>query len=407
MKNQENSLVLVIDDDKVVRESIASYLSNNGYRVVLAASNEEGIDAYHSSSPVLVIYDINMPDQKGFDTLTAIFNHSPTQAIIILSDGGNTEEVIRAMRLGVSDYLFKPLDDMEILSISIENTLNRARLIAENNLYRKNLEEINKELEERIEIFQMDQQAGRQVQISMLPTPPQIINNFQFDHQVIPSLYLSGDSVDYQLISRNKVLFYIGDVSGHGSSSAFVTVLLRFRIAQMRREYIRGRFDEEFSPAHILEVLNRDLLDAGLDKHITVCMGILDDKENTLEYSIAGHHPLPIIYENGSTRFIEPVKRSFPIGLLAEATYFNEKISLSDDFALFLFSDGILEHLPGKDMAEQEAKMLAVINECKSDFKKVKTGLNLHRGIKVPDDIAVLSARHSTNSSRTPGSTEL
>jgi len=210
MKNQENSLVLVIDDDKVVRESIASYLSNNGYRVVLAASNEEGIDAYHSSSPVLVIYDINMPDQKGFDTLTAIFNHSPTQAIIILSDGGNTEEVIRAMRLGVSDYLFKPLDDMEILSISIENTLNRARLIAENNLYRKNLEEINKELEERIEIFQMDQQAGRQVQISMLPTPPQIINNFQFDHQVIPSLYLSGDSVDYQLISRNKVLFYIG-----------------------------------------------------------------------------------------------------------------------------------------------------------------------------------------------------
>ena len=85
------------------------------------------------------------------------------------------------------------------------------------------------------------------------------------------------------------------------------------------------------------------------------------------------------------------------------ATYFNEKISLSDDFALFLFSDGILEHLPGKDMAEQEAKMLAVINECKGDFKKVKTGLNLHHGIKVPDDIAVLSARHSTNSSRTSG----
>ena len=87
-----------------------------------------------------------MPDKKGFDALTTIFTQNPTQAIIILSDVGNTEDVIRAMRLGVSDYLFKPLDDMEMLSISIERARNRSRLIEENTRYRKNLEEINREL---------------------------------------------------------------------------------------------------------------------------------------------------------------------------------------------------------------------------------------------------------------------
>ncbi|MDC1529200.1 fused response regulator/phosphatase [Gammaproteobacteria bacterium] len=392
MKNGEDTVVLVIDNDSVVRESIASYLSNNNYRVVQAASSEAGINAFHSSSPALVIYDINIPDNSGFDAISTIFAQSPIQPIIILSDQENTDDIIRAMRLGVSDYLLKPLNDMEMLMISIENSLNRSRLIAQNNLYRKNLEEINQELEERIEVFQMDQQAGRQVQMRMLPVPPQDLNNFHFDHRVIPSLYLSGDSVDYQPITKSQVLFYIGDVSGHGSSSAFVTVLLRFRIAQMRREYIRGRFAGEFTPAHIMELLNRDLLDTGLEKHITVCMGILDNKDNTLLYSIAGHHPLPVIYQNGKAVFLEPAKRSFPIGLVAEAEYFNEKISLSDDFALFLFSDGILEYLPGKDMAEKEARIIDVISKCKGDFKQVKTGLHLHRDIKVPDDIAVLSA---------------
>ncbi len=392
MKNGANIVILVIDDDAVVRESIAAYLSNEGYRAVLAANSEEGIDAYHSCCPNIVICDINMPDKKGFETLTTIFTQNPTQASIILSDVGNTEDVIRAMRLGVSDYLFKPLDDMEMLSISIENARNRSRLIEENTRYRKNLEEINRELEERVEIFQSDQQAGRAVQMRMLPIPPQDINRFHFDHRVIPSLYLSGDSVDYKPISRNKVLFYIGDVSGHGSSSAFVTVLLRFRIAQMLKEHIQGRFRSEFSPAYILSLLNRDLLATSLDKHITVCMGILDDTNNTLLYSIAGHHPLPILYTQGKAHFIEPQKRSFPIGLIEDAEYFNDKIELPEDFALFLFSDGILEHLPGKTLQDKEERLLYVIGSCKGDFNEVKTGLNLHRDIKVPDDIAVLSA---------------
>jgi sigma-B regulation protein RsbU (phosphoserine phosphatase) len=187
-------------------------------------------------------------------------------------------------------------------------------------------------------------------------------------------------------------LFYIGDVSGHGSSSAFVTVLLRFRIAQMLREHIQGRFRSEFSPAYILSLLNRDLLATSLDKHITVCMGILDNTNNTLLYSIAGHHPLPILYTQGKAHFIEAQKRSFPIGLIEDAEYFNDKIELPADFALFLFSDGILEHLLGKTMQDKEERLLSVIGSCKGNFNEVKTGLNLHRDIKVPDDIAVLSA---------------
>jgi len=392
MKNGENREVLVVDSDKVVRQDIAAYLSDNEYRVVQADDCDEAIASFHSSCPAIVIFDINLPGGKALETLEHIFALSPTQPVLILSEPGHTEEVIQAMRLGVSKYLVKPIEDMELLLISIENSLQGYRLIEQNIVYRKNLEEINRELEDRVEVFQMDQQAGRHVQMSMLPKPPQDINGFHFDHKVIPSLYLSGDSVDYKPVSSSKVLFYIGDVSGHGSSSAFVTVLLRFRIAQMLREHIQGRFRSEFTPAAILDLLNHDLMDTALDKHITVCMGVLDKRDFSLDFSIAGHHPLPVLYSEGKARFIEPSKSSFPIGLNEQATYFNETIMLPQDFALFLFSDGILEYLPGENMTKKEERLLQVISECKGNFQEVKTGLHLRQDIKVPDDIAVLSA---------------
>ena len=141
MKNGENSVVLVIDDDEVVRDGIASYLNSEGYRVVLAANSEQGIDCFHSSCPSLVICDINLPEaEDGFSTLNKIYQETPTQPIIVLSEAGRTEDVIHAMRIGVNDYLIKPLDDLEILGISIDNTLKRARLVEQNNRYRKNLE---------------------------------------------------------------------------------------------------------------------------------------------------------------------------------------------------------------------------------------------------------------------------
>src|SRR5690606_23952007 len=128
-------------------------------------------------------------------------------------------------------------------------------------------------------------------------------------------------------------------------SSAFITVLLRFRVDQMRREYIQGRFTGQFSPSIILDSLNRDLLDSGLDKHITLFLGLLNCRDKSLTFSVAGHHPLPILYREGLARFIKPTKSSFPVGLSADAQYFEETVPFDEFSSLTLFSDGILEIL--------------------------------------------------------------
>lgn len=388
---RDNSTILVIEDDAAVRATITSVLRKLDYHVVLASDPETGLEHFHSSSPELVIYDIHIPESDNFGMLQKFFDLAPDLPVIVLAERGNTDDLINALRLGVSDYLILPLADAAMLELSISNTMRRAKLIEENSRIRKKLELINEELEQRIEIFQQDQQAGRHVQINMLPIPPKDLGGFHFNHKVIPSLYLSGDTVDYKPVSRHETLFYIADVSGHGSSSAFITILLRFRIEQMRWENLRGRFIGDFAPSTILGLLNRDLLDAGLDKHITVFMGILDSRNNTLRYSVAGHHPLPVLYQGGVAAPIPLSKSSFPVGLFDGATYFDESLELSKDFALTLFSDGILEFLKLPDMRSKEEHLRKVVEESKGDFVAVKDRLHLNKTISIPDDIAVMS----------------
>jgi serine phosphatase RsbU (regulator of sigma subunit) len=88
---------------------------------------------------------------------------------------------------------------------------------------------------------------------------------------------------------------------------------------------------------------------------------------------------------------MNPGKSSFPIGLVNDAEYYDTRVELADDFAIFLFSDGILEHMNDGSMADKEERLLEVITQYKGDFTQVKTALDLHEDIKVPDDIAVLS----------------
>lgn len=391
MSNKNYTTILIIDDDPVVRNAIASYLSEKNFRIILSGDAKEGIESVHEQLPDLILCATALPVMDGFETIQLILKDRPDLPIIMLSNISSTEEAIKAMRLGASDYLIKPIEDMEILSLSIASVLSKAKLLSENRRYQKKLELINHELETTVEIFKQDQQAGRHVQMSMMPLSPQILSDYHFAHRIIPSLFLSGDFVDYKPISKNKVIFYIADVSGHGSSSAFITVLLRFRIEQMRREYIRSRFTGIFSPASIFTELNKDLLDSGLDKHITAFMGIIDRSKKTLAYSVAGHYPLPVMYKDGKAEFIKIKKSSFPIGLLDEAEYFEEEMKLEEDFSLTLFSDGIMEILDMKKMDDKEAYLLNAITQAKGNFNKIKVCLNLENVINVPDDIAVMS----------------
>ncbi|MBH9338552.1 SpoIIE family protein phosphatase [Pseudomonas aeruginosa] len=383
-----SATLLIIDDDEVVRESLAAYLEDSNFKVLQALNGLQGLQIFESEQPDLVICDLRMPQIDGLELIRRIRQTASETPIIVLSGAGVMSDAVEALRLGAADYLIKPLEDLAVLEHSVRRALDRAYLRVENQRYRAKLEAANRELQASLNLLQEDQNAGRQVQMNMLPVTPWSIEGLEFSHRIIPSLYLSGDFVDYFRVDERRVAFYLADVSGHGASSAFVTVLLKFMTTRLLYEARRNGTLPEFKPSEVLAHINRGLINTKLGKHVTMLGGVIDLEKNSLTYSIGGHLPLPVLFVEGQAGYLEG--RGLPVGLFDDATYDDRVMELPPSFSLSLFSDGILDVLPGATLKEKEASLPEQVAAAGGTLDGLRQVFGLANLAEMPDDIALL-----------------
>ncbi|HHQ2527816.1 TPA: two-component system response regulator RssB [Pseudomonas aeruginosa] len=383
-----SATLLIIDDDEVVRESLAAYLEDSNFKVLQALNGLQGLQIFESEQPDLVICDLRMPQIDGLELIRRIRQTASETPIIVLSGAGVMSDAVEALRLGAADYLIKPLEDLAVLEHSVRRALDRAYLRVENQRYRDKLEAANRELQASLNLLQEDQNAGRQVQMNMLPVTPWSIEGLEFSHRIIPSLYLSGDFVDYFRVDERRVAFYLADVSGHGASSAFVTVLLKFMTTRLLYESRRNGTLPEFKPSEVLAHINRGLINTKLGKHVTMLGGVIDLEKNSLTYSIGGHLPLPVLFVEGQASYLEG--RGLPVGLFYDATYDDRVMELPPSFSLSLFSDGILDVLPGATLKEKEASLPEQVAAAGGTLDGLRQVFGLANLAEMPDDIALL-----------------
>ena len=124
--------VLVVDDDRLIREMTRDALVQEGYRVATAASGREALSRLGDEGPFdLVITDLSMREMDGMELLERIKRASPHTEVIVLTGYASLESALQAMRLGAADYLRKPVSAPEI-TYGVKRTLLRRRLIDEN-----------------------------------------------------------------------------------------------------------------------------------------------------------------------------------------------------------------------------------------------------------------------------------
>ena len=383
-----SNTILVIDDDTIVRESIVAYLEGSGFDILQAENGEEGLKLFREQFPDIILCDLRMPGIDGLSVLRNVRKESLDTPFIVVSGAGIMTDVVEALRLGASDFLIKPIVDLEVLEYAINRALENAQLAEENKRYKESMEAAIHSLENSLHLLQEDQKAGRKVQMNMFPKHPLDFDGFKVDHLIIPSLYLSGDFVDYFLLNEHSFAFYLADVSGHGASSAFVTVLLKHMSMNLLQEYQNHGRKNRVKPSHVLNYINRNLLNSDLGKHVTIFGGVVDIKEQTLTYSFGGHYPLPILSTPENTAFIEG--KGLPVGLFEDAHYKDVTIDLPEKFSLTILSDGILEVLPHESLQEKEDYLLSVIKEEAGTVSAIKNHLDLDKIEDAPDDIALL-----------------
>ena len=254
---------------------------------------------------------------------------------------------------------------------------------------------IKAKLEASLEKLRSDEEAGRKIQMRLLPESYKLIKNFQFFHIFMPSMYLSGDFIDYFEIDERYIGFYLADVSGHGVSSAFVTVRIKSYITNMVMNYQEEKGSLILNPAALIEKMNTDLLFEKLEKHATIIYGIIDIKENKMIFSNAGQFPYPVLRSEGKSKFLET--KGLPIGLIEYAKYKNNEINIPDDFFLVITSDGILELFPQKELSSKEDFLKQLVTETGFGINTLieKSGIDSFETL--PDDITILLIRRRKN----------
>ena len=120
--------VLIIDDDDQLRVSFERLLKEDGFSVETAPSGEVGLNLIKSQAPDLVILDMRLPGMNGLETFKRINAMDPKLPVIIMTAFGTTETAIEATKMGAFDYILKPFDIPEMLSI-IRQALEAARFM--------------------------------------------------------------------------------------------------------------------------------------------------------------------------------------------------------------------------------------------------------------------------------------
>lgn len=387
--------LLIIDDDDFVRQSMVAFLEDSGYQVAEAANGVDGIEKFQSFHPELVLSDLKMPGVTGLSVLEQIHSQSPTTPVIVVSGAGVMDDVVEALRLGASDYLIKPLVDMKVLEHAIHKGLTHRDLLEQNQQYRLELEEKNQELQRNLHIFERDQKAGRQVQERLLPPSPVTKGGYTISRAIHPSLYLSGDFVDYAWFLNRYLGFYLVDVAGHGASSAFVTIWLKYLTRNLMRDTDVFKDNSEQyvfieGPKLLMEGINRELISTRLNNHLTSFQGTIDTESHKLRYAVAGHLPMPILRTEKGTHYLDG--KGKPVGIFNVAEWEVYEHDLPEKFALVLFSDGILEILPGETLQDKEATLLRKLESYQGDWEiaALSRYLEISSDSDNPDDIAVL-----------------
>ena len=282
-----------------------------------------------------------------------------------------TRTMLDAMRLGVVDVMLPGVPDDE-LGARVRTAVERAR-------------PSDMRIAGQLASLQRDQRAGRYIQQRFLPRSPLTIGHYRLAHQVRPSMILSGDFVDYFRIGDGHFVFYIADVSGHGASSALVTVILKSYSRRLRREYQPRMLKR---PGEMLAALNRELLDQDLGKHVAMFIGVVDLAADTVTYANAGHFPHAIHAGGGQARCLEC--RGKPVGLFDEVEYNAGEVPLGAGESVVAFSDGVLEVMPEEGLAAKEARLTACAASHAPELSAMWDAVGVVPGSTGPDDMTCL-----------------
>lgn len=341
---ETQATVLIVDDDPVTRRLVRKGLETAGFGAVREA--EDGASAQRALAEGgidLVITDLLMPGLDGIGLMRWAAEHAPGPQWIILSGVETFDAAVDAIRLGAFEFLSKPVHVRQ-LEVAVRNALGQRRLVQERERLFNELEASHRtlidkvrQLEDKSEVIRRDLQRAEVIQRALLPKDPPRLDGFSLQTFYRPGRYVGGDLYNVVRVTDRHVALYVADATGHGVSSAMLSVLFDRKLVLAEEGAERP-----LSPARVLEAVNRAICDERIAPglFLTAAYCLLDAADGVATIGLAGHPPAFLRRAEGE---IEAFPRTGPaLGLTPLASYSEERFSLEPGDRLLLYTDGLL-----------------------------------------------------------------
>lgn len=128
--------ILIIDDEKAIRRTLAEILSYEGYKIEEASDGEDGLKKFSNTTFDVVLCDVKMPKMDGLEFLEKAKEINPDVPIVVISGHGNIETAVEAVKKGAFDYISKP-PDLNRLLITLRNALDKQTLVTETKVLKR------------------------------------------------------------------------------------------------------------------------------------------------------------------------------------------------------------------------------------------------------------------------------
>lgn len=327
-------LIAVIDEPGQERDALAEAITCDGMWVY-AADNIEHLPA---DTALIVAHARSVPRQQW----SQLTHRLPT---VVVSDSRQDADLIKAVDVGLVDYIVHPLRHAELLRRMIRKAIELDALEKARARDHERLAELNESLETHLALLRMDQQSGGISSGDCYRRTPKSSMGFT----MITGLRLRFTCRGFSRLSTlqcalQRLLF--ADVSGHGASSAFVTVLLKYLCNRWLGEWDGTSPDQ--LPQQWLAAMNRELQGTDIGKHATLFVGVIDHEAHTLHYSLGAQLPMPLLVSGDQLTRLPG--EGMPVGLFPDVEYPVLSCELPTEFRLWLCSDGVLECLPGDSL---------------------------------------------------------
>lgn len=266
--NSNQATVMIVDDEEMVTQTLASYLQlETEYKVLTFQSPTEAIKALQENPVDLVISDFLMPEMDGLRFLSEVKKLHPQVNRILLTGYADKENAIKAINdVGLYQYIEKPWDN-DYLKLVIRNGISDKNL---KQILVEKISELDEVLLERDELSLHNEMLkeelllARNVQESLLPQSLPKVDRFSFVAKYLPALEIGGDFYDIIPLKNNQVGIFVADVTGHGIQAALITVLLKSEFSKFKGSVTTPR--EILSTMNILlyKILPKNFYVAGL-----------------------------------------------------------------------------------------------------------------------------------------------